>query len=165
MTAEQSELAVRADRSGERPPRLREATFKDHGQISALEEANGLRGRNYQDWTRFWLRNPAFKKRDRERPIGWVLETESGEIAGSAGSVPLAYVLDGREISAATGRAWTVAPSYRAFALMLLAEHFSQPNVDLFLDATVNGLAQQAYATFGASRVPTGDLDTAAHTG
>jgi hypothetical protein len=45
---------------------------------------------------------------------------------------------------------------------MLLNEYFSQQNVDLFLDSTVNGKALSAFSTFGSKRVPVGDWERAA---
>src|SRR5438128_3462550 len=38
-----------------RPPKFREASFKDHAQIAALESRYGLAAKSYEAWTHLWL--------------------------------------------------------------------------------------------------------------
>lgn len=142
---------------------MREARFEDHEAIVALEVAQGLRARTYEEWSNIWLRNPLYAKLGKSWPIGWVLESSAGKVVGVIGNIPLPYVFQGREIVVATGRGWAVEEQYRSFALMLMDEYFNQPRAQLFLNTTVNALAVEAFGVFGSVRVPVGDWSTAAY--
>jgi hypothetical protein len=137
--------------------KLREATFDDYVQIAAVESSQGLRARAAHEWTRLWRENPVYRKLGPGWPIGWVLENNAGRIVGSIGNVPLIYEFRGRQILVSAGRAWSVDPQYRGFALMLMDQYFSQSNVDLFLNTTVNALAAEGFGLFGSSPVPVGN--------
>ncbi len=142
---------------------LREATFADYDQIIALESRQNLRARSREDWSRMWLGNPLYKQLAARWPIGWVLEDEDHRIVGTAGNLPLPYVFQGRNLIVATGRGWAVEERYRGVALMLLDTYFNQPNVDLFLNTTVNALAAEAFGVFGSCPVPAGDWTGASY--
>lgn len=144
------------------PPDLREATFDDWAGIAALEKSQGLRSRPFATWARFWRDNPLFQRLAPSWPIGWVLESDAGQIVGCVCNIPIPYVYKGKPLVAAAGRGWAVAPEYRGLALMLMDEHFNQPRVDLLFNVTVNGLAESAFATFGSPRVPIGEWTQAA---
>src|SRR5882672_3508945 len=98
--------AVRAATLSQSSLRIREASAEDYGQIAELQKRNGLRARSYEDWLAIWTANPVYKQRGGAWPIGWVLETERGEIVGSIGNIPLAYQLKGRELLAASSCSW-----------------------------------------------------------
>lgn len=149
--------------SAARMPELREAGLDDYAAIMAIESAQDLTSRSFEDWSRLWLKNPVYKRLNGDWPIGWVLENEQGRIVGSIGNVPALYELAGTEILAATGRAWAVEPEYRSFALFLLSEFFAQSKPQLFLNTTVNNLAVSAFTSCGSLRVPVGDWDHAAY--
>lgn len=145
------------------PINLREATFDDYDQIIALESSQNLRVRSREEWSRLWLDNPLYKQLGSKWPIGWVLEDQDGRIVGTAGNLPLPYVFQGRKLIVATGRGWAVEERYRGVALMLLDTYFNQPNVDLFLNTTVNALAAEAFGVFGSCPVPAGDWTGASY--
>jgi len=84
---------------------IRETTFADYNQISALHMRNGLTVRRYDDWIAYWKGNPIYERLKRRWPIGWVLET-GGKIVGSIGSIPLAYHFRGSELLAAAPCSW-----------------------------------------------------------
>jgi hypothetical protein len=67
--------------------------------------------------------------------------------------------LEGRRLLAATTRSWVVDSDYRSHSLLLLATYFKQPNVDLFLNTTVNAFASSAYQTLEGLPVPVGAWD------
>jgi hypothetical protein len=96
-------------------------------------------------------------------PIGWVLEDEAGVIVGSMENIPSLYTFRGRELIAATGRGWVVAPQFRGYALWIVEEYFNQSGVDLFINTTVNDQAVNAFTSFGAGRVPQGEWELAAY--
>ena len=142
---------------------LREATLADYGQINGLESTQNLRGRSREDWTRLWLDNPLYKQLGPGWPIGWVLEDKDRRIVGTIGNIPLPYVFQGRNLIVAAGRAWAVEERYRSVALMLMDQYFSQQNVDLLLNTTVNALAAEAFGVFGSAPVPAGDWSAASY--
>jgi hypothetical protein len=158
-----NEHSATAAVSGIATAHLREARFEDHARIAALETAQGLNSRGYDDWSRLWLANPAYRELNGSSPIGWVLETDRNEIVGTLGNIPLSYVFDGRVLRVATGRGWAVEARYRSFALLLMDRFFNQSGVDLFLNTTVSALSADAFDVFGAVRVPDGDWSKAAY--
>jgi hypothetical protein len=89
-------------------------------------------------------------------PVGWVLETGSGEIVGSIANLPLEYRMDGRRLIAAASCGWAVDDPYRGSALRLLSSFMNQPDVDFLLSTTVNDRSEPAYRAFGWTRVPVG---------
>lgn len=140
---------------------LREARFQDYKGIAALETSQGLTSKPLDEWRRMWAGNPCYEEIGVRWPIGWVLE-DGDRIVGCLTNIPLSYVFRGRKLLVAAGRGWAVEDRYRSYALMLMDEYFNQENVDLFLNNTVNGMAAQAFSTFGSLRVPAGDWGSAA---
>lgn len=143
-------------------PRLRRARIEDYAQIEQLESAHGLLTMAADDWRGLWLDNPLFKRLGDNWPIGWALEDGAGRLVGSLLNIPTQYTYRGRDLVAATGRAWVVAPQYRGIALWLMDEYFNQHNADLFLNTTVNSLAVDPFTAFGSTPTPVGDWETAA---
>ena len=142
---------------------LREAGFDDYEQIIRLESGQNLRARSREEWSRLWLENPLYKQLGPAWPIGWVLEDGEHKIVGTIGNVPIPYVFQGRKLTVAAGRAWAVDEQYRSMALMLMDTYFSQQNVDVFLNTTVNALAAEAFGVFGSTPVPAGDWSAASY--
>ncbi len=143
------------------PLRFREATFADYGEIAALESRYGLQPKSYDEWTHLWLGNPVYDQLS-EWPIGWVCEDEHDEVVGCIGNIPLAYEFGDRALIAATSRALVVDARYRPYSFTLLRHFFSQRNVDLFLNTTVNARASTLQGFFRALRVPAGTWDRSA---
>jgi len=139
--------------------RLREASFEDYPHVVALESKFHLDTKNYEAWTHLWTNNPAYRKVKDKFPIGWVLENRDGAISGYLGNIPLDYEFDGKRLLAATTRAWVVDTAFRAYSPLLLDRYFSQSDVDLFMNTTVNSHAAQAYSVFQGVRVPVGAWD------
>jgi hypothetical protein len=121
-----------------------------------------LKSKPFDEWRQLWIGNPCYQEVGPDWPIGWVLENQDGRVVGSLGNLPLPYVFQGRKLLVATGRGWAVEEEYRGFALLLMDEYFNQPDVDLFLNTTVNASAETAFSTFGSLRVPAGDWSVAA---
>lgn len=143
-------------------PKIREATFEDYGQVSALQLRNGLTTKAYADWSALWNGNPAYEQSGLRSPIGWVLETSRGQLGGFVGNLPLAYHFKGRCLLAATAYSWSVDPQYRGHSVALLDRFLRQKDVDLFVCATINAAAETVYRALGFSRVPVGTWDRAA---
>ncbi|HWE01220.1 MAG TPA: hypothetical protein VG326_02330 [Tepidisphaeraceae bacterium] len=144
-------------------PNLRPARFEDYPQIERLESTHGLLTLSPQDWRNLWLDNPLRPRLGDSWPFGWVLENSGGQVVGSLANIPTLYTFRGQRLIAATGRAWVVAAEYRGAALWLMDEYFNQEKVDLFINTTVNSLAVDTFATFGSTRVPAGDWESAAY--
>jgi hypothetical protein len=139
--------------------KLREASFEDYPHVVALESKFHLDTKNYEAWTHLWTNNPAYRKVKDKFPIGWVLENREGTISGYLGNIPLDYEFDGKRLLAATTRAWVVDTAFRAYSPLLLDRYFSQSDVELFMNTTVNSHAAQAYSVFQGVRVPVGAWD------
>lgn len=137
---------------------LREATFDDYTQITALERRCGLEDATEEHWRRIWKDNPAHCQ---GWPIGWVLERSDGAIVGHFGHIPLPYEFNGKELQVSTGRGWAVDPEYRQHSLGLLQRFFSQRE-GLQLFTTVSPVVANIMQRFGAKRVPVGNWDRAA---
>jgi hypothetical protein len=140
-------------------PKSREARFEDYAQIFALTAKFQLQTESYAGWTHLWSNNPAYREREGKFPIGWVLENGDGAICGYLGNIPLHYEFEGKRLLAATTRAWVVDSAYRTYSPLLLGTYFKQPDVDLFMNTTVNAQAAPAYAIFEGVRVPVGAWD------
>jgi ketosteroid isomerase-like protein len=142
-------------------PNIREARFEDYPEIAALEEKYGLETKPREEWTDLWRNNSAYREHGK-MPIGWVLEDGKKAIVGYLGNIPLHYECEGRAILAAVAHAWVVDVEFRAYAPALVDEYFSQPEVQLFLNATVGPSASEAFAAFGSVPVPVGQWDRSA---
>jgi hypothetical protein len=145
-----------------RSPKLREASFEDHPQIAALQVANGLEAKTYEEWKHLWISNPAYTEFQATLPIGWVLEVEDKQLVGYLGNIPLLYELKGQRVLASVAHSWAVDESYRGYSLSLLERYFSQKKVELFLNATVGPAAAEAFAVFESLPVPVGEWDCSA---
>ena len=139
-----------------RGTRLREASRGDYEQIAALESRYGLATGSFERWHHIWLSNPTYRDLQRRWTIGWVIEDEKGQIVASIGNIPLSYELAGRKILAVSGRSWVADVGYRSKALALLDRVLNQPNVELYLNNTVNSNSANAVSVFDCSRVPVG---------
>jgi hypothetical protein len=137
----------------------REASFADYGEIADLEVRNGLASKSVEEWKHLWLDNPPYRAMRGRWPIGWILENHEERIVGSLGNIPLFFEFRGRQLIATSGRAWVVDPKYRGYAILLLNYFLNQENVDLYLNATANAEASEAFSVFKASRVPVGKWD------
>jgi hypothetical protein len=142
-----------------RGTKLREASSRDYEQIAALESRYGLSIGSFERWHHIWLNNPEYRDLRRCWTIGWVIENENRQIVASIGNIPLSYELAGRRILTVSGRSWVAEAPYRSKALALLDRVINQPNVDLYLNNTVNSNSADAVSVFDCSRVPVGLWD------
>src|SRR5215469_15931233 len=139
--------------------KVREAGFNDYTAITSLESKNELATKEYEEWCHLWIGNPVYHKVRSIWPIGWVLETDDGEIVGNISNIPLWYEINGERIVAATTRAWVVDSLYRPYSLALLDQYFRQKRADLFLSTTVSPQASNGFTAFNPLRVPVGQWD------
>src|SRR3989442_374174 len=147
-------------RSSDQAVTCRPATLNDFEQIHALERRYNMGFKSYEEWSHMWVENPVCK-RVPDLPIGWVLEDNRNQIVGSLGSVPFGFDLDGEILIAGTSSGWVVDERYRGYALLLLDQFLSQPDVDLHLCVAPNSQAEPAVALH-CDRVPVGVWDRAA---
>src|SRR5689334_4052451 len=147
---------------GSGPTRFRPAGFADYAQIASLEGRYGLNPRNYTDWTRLWLDNPAYQEVKADWPIGWVVEDANQHVVASLANIPLSYELDGRRVLAATGKALVAEPEHRSACLLLLDQLINRTPAELYLNNTVGESSAAVMELFGVPRVPVGVWDSAA---
>src|SRR5262245_777490 len=143
-------------------PKLRAARLEDYWQIAALESRYGLgilADKSYEKWAHLWQGNPAYRERQSDWNIGWVLEAQDGQIVGSMGNIPLHYEFGGKRILAASGRGWVVEPAYRSASLLLLDRVINQGGIDLYLNNTVGSASLAGVEFFQCERVPVGLWD------
>src|SRR6266700_4033832 len=129
-------------------PKARYASFADYDQIAALQIRNGMHQSSQERWEGLWRGNPALRGCESEWPLGWVLETDTGEVVGFIGNVPLAFHFRGREVRAATAIGWTVDKAYRGYSIQLLHRFLDQRGVNLFPFATVGPNAEPLLKSF-----------------
>ena len=141
--------------------RIREATFADHQQVTALQARNGLSTKSQADWCELWSSNPAYLRSSDELPIGWVLESGEGAVVGFLGNLPLSYRFRGRDLLAATPNSWVVEDGYRGYAIRLLDVFLKQKSVDLFVFTTVNPSSEKVLRALRINKIPVGKWDTA----
>jgi hypothetical protein len=152
-------IDARADvTTGLASPNLRTTRFEDYGAIRKLASEHSIPFPPVQDWEHRWRRNPVWQRLGGRSPIGWVLETDTGEIVGSMETVPTLYKFRGSDLVSAASGLWCVSAPYRGFALQLISEYFNQ-SADLFISTTVGRTAvdtlRQLY-----DPVPIGQWDT-----
>ena len=142
--------------------RVREASFRDHQEISSLETRHVLGTKSYEEWSHLWSNNPLYRILEKHWPIGWVLENDDKRVVGYLGNIPLWYELDGQQIIAAGTHAWVVDSPYRSYSILLLDRYFHQKTVDLYLSTTVNPQASMALRVFNSPPIPLGAWDRSA---
>src|SRR5690242_654798 len=79
-------------------PVIREASLEDYPQIALLAKHYGLEIKSYEEWRHLWLNNPLYLARQKDWPVGWVLEVPDGQIVGYLGNIPLLYEYCGKQI-------------------------------------------------------------------
>src|ERR1700685_118306 len=100
-------------------PTVRVATFEDYSGIAILYERHGFASRGFEEWASLWIGNSLYNDLP-EWPIGWLMEDKNKTIVGYLGNIPLPYVFRGRQIVAATSRAWVVDSGFRSYSFSLL---------------------------------------------
>jgi hypothetical protein len=141
--------------------RIREANMEDHAGVAALEKRYGLFTTSKAVWCQRWQGNPALERVSTPWPIGWIVETEAGQVAGFFGNIPMAYEINGKRMLAAVTNSWVVDEDHRSQSLKLLNRFLNQPSVDLFLSTTANSQTMAAMMAFKAHKVPQPDCDQA----
>ena len=138
---------------------IRAACLEDYTQIAQLASEHLLEFETCEEWKHHWLNNPIYRQHAMSWPIGWVLEDSNRKIVGYLGNIPLSYQFEGKELLAATGRAWVVDSHYRGYSLMLMDYFLSQKNVDVYINTSLSTQAFEAFRVFGPLPVPAGEWD------
>jgi hypothetical protein len=141
------------------PARLREALFSDFSAVAALKQRWGLDADSLENWERLWRYNPALKRSEFERPIGWVLEAD-GVVVGYLGNISLFCRYGDRTLTAVTSHGLVVEPSYRAAAVSLAAAFYCQKSVDLYLVTSAIPEVGRIAKAFRSDALPQEDYDT-----
>ena len=141
------------------PPTLRPARLNDYENIQQLGLTFSLDLPAEEGWRKLWLDNPLRARFGDNLPLGWVLETQSGEMVGTMGTVLVPYTLRGEQLISAVSRAWFVKPQYRSFALLLMDEYLNQPHVDLFINNAVSVPALESFNRY-CERIPVGQWES-----
>jgi len=138
------------------PAMLRQASFEDYEQISALQIRNGLTPTCYEAWSALWIDNPAYHECKADWPIGWVIQAGTGEVVGFVGNIPVAYQFRGRKLRAATPVSWVVDEGYRGYSMWILDRVARQKGIDLLVCTTVGPASEPGLKAFRFSKVPVG---------
>lgn len=138
---------------------LREATLADYCQVAALQIRNGFEPYSPAQWTRYWRDNPTFRLAPCSWPIGWVLETNNGDIVGWMGNILTAYQFRGQWLFAASPSSWVVDRTHRGFGWKLLNRMLQQKNIDLFIASNISSVSEPFAGHVGFSKVPVGQWD------
>jgi hypothetical protein len=154
--------SIEPERNVRRGVRLRQASFEDYQQIASLQSHYFLKVDSFEEWEHLWLDNPLYRELQSNWSTGWVVEDHNRKIIGSVENIPLLYEFDGNRVIAATGRALVVEPAYRSASLLLLDRLINQPDVDLYLNNTVNKYSMGLVDFFECKRVPVGRWDETA---
>jgi hypothetical protein len=110
------------------------------------------------DWRTCWEASP-FAPQFQATPVGWVLETEAGQVVGSLGNVHMLYELRGQYLKAAVATAWAVDSAYRNSSMQLLHAFYRQKDVDLWLNGSASATVSQLLTALRIPRVPVPDYN------
>jgi hypothetical protein len=143
------------------PPatRLRPASFADAEAISQIHKRNGLSEFDAQAWRSAWESYP-FAAEFQDIPIGWVLETDSGDLVGTIGNVHMLYELAGQRYRTAIATAWAVDAPHRGRALHLTTAFLKQKGPDLLLNGSANPIASKVLTGLQIPRIPIPDYNS-----
>jgi hypothetical protein len=133
--------------------RVRPAVFDDAESILRVRQANGLDNFNAATWRADRQAYP-FAQEFRDIPIGWVLETDQGEVVGTIGNVHLLYEMDGRRFRVGLATAWAVNAAHRGRALFLTTAFLKQKGLDLLLNGSANQAASKVLSGLQIPRIP-----------
>jgi hypothetical protein len=139
---------------------IREVQFSDFEQVSALNLRLGQGPDSPENWRRLWVDNPALADGKGSSPIGWMLQTSSGEVVGFIGTIPQQYEFEGNALRAAATCRFAVESAYRGSSHLLVMSYFRQKNVDLFLNTTATVEAGKMMLAHKAAPLPQRDYDS-----
>jgi hypothetical protein len=133
--------------------RVRPALVTDAENVSRIHKRNGLMEFDAETWRARWRSYP-FAGEFPDTPIGWVLETETGEVVGTIGNVHMLYEMDGRRLRAAIAADWAVDAEHRGNALRLITAFFKQKGPDLLINGSANPGASKVLTGLHIPRIP-----------
>jgi hypothetical protein len=135
---------------------IRPAVFADAEAIGQVHKRNGLGEFNVLAWRSRWESYP-FYADFRDVPIGWVIQTESGALAGTIGNVHMLYELDGRRVRGAIATDWGVDAEHRGKALHLTTAFFKQKGPEILVNGSASPVASKVLAGLQIPRIPIPD--------
>ncbi len=138
-------------------PIVRPLALADFEGIRNVLKRTGMGDRSYQQWAGTWTEYP-YASQFEDIPMGWVLETPDGEIAGTHSAVRGLYDFNGRTLRAVLAGDWAVDQAYRAHSLKLGAILYRQ-RLDLFINGSASRVAAQLMKVFRMKPTPSPDYD------
>ena len=133
--------------------RLRTAALADAEAIAQLHKRNGMGELDTVAWRSQWEAYP-FAAEFGDVAIGWILETDSGQVVGYLGNVHMLYDLGGRCVKGAIATAWAVDAGHRNKSLQLMTAFLRQKSVDLWLDGSASPTASRVLTGMKLARIP-----------
>jgi amino acid adenylation domain-containing protein len=105
-----------------------------------------------------WLNNPC---RTEDDPLGWVLETETGQIVGFHGIVPTRVWVGGQRVPAIAPTTWAADPGYGRQGLVLLSTYLNWGRDRFLLNTTANAITSAMHESShsGMRRIPLEGFD------
>jgi hypothetical protein len=104
-------------------------------------------------WRETWEGYP-FASEFRDIPTGWVLETESGALAGTLNNVHMLYEMNGCRLRGAIAAGWAVDAEYRGKSLRLMSTFFKQGGIDVYLNVSANPATARVLTGMKIPRIP-----------
>ena len=139
--------------------RIRQTAFEDAAAIASLNRRNGMGDIDPSAWRQRWEAHP-FKTEFTDIPIGWVLETDDGSVAGSLENVHMLYEIGGRRIKGAVAAGWAVDAEHRGKSLQLLTTFLRQKGIDLTMVLSSSPTTAQLLTLMKVARIPIPDYAT-----
>jgi hypothetical protein len=138
------------------PAQIRPALFADAEAIGQIHKRNGLGDFDPVAWQARWETYP-FHADFCDVPIGWVIETATGALAGTIGNVHMLYELDGRRLRGAIATDWGVDAEQRGKALHLTTAFFKQKGLEILINGSASPVASKVLAGLQIPRIPIPD--------
>ena len=95
--------------------------------------------------------------RSLNEDLGWLGQTESGQIVGLLANVPQLFWVHGRTVLACSCSTYAVDSSYRLLGLTLARAFLRQRKPALLMNTTANAAAREIFGHFGVGELPAWD--------
>jgi hypothetical protein len=145
--------------SSERKTRVRPSEFRDFSGVAAVLKRNGMGELEAEVWRSRWHECP-YAQDFEGIPLGWVLETEDGEIVGNLDNAHVLYELDGARLRGVVAAGWAVDPEWRTKSITLMATFFRQKGPDLRLNVSASPTVAELLTALRIARIPIPDYGT-----
>ena len=128
--------------------------FEPAAKLAAAVFGQTVEADPYASWHWRLLDNPAANLNE---DLGWICQTESGQIVGLLANVPQLFWAENQVVLACACSTYVVDPTHRLQGLALARAFFRQKKPVLLLNTTANRAAREIFWHFGAHELPAWD--------